>query len=802
MKSIRTLALAGVSFLSVVAPAFAQDNIAQGSEEAGIGDSEIVVSARRREESAQDVPLVVNAVSAETLDKLNIREFKDVQALVPGLQLGQSQNGIGSQTTLRGVAFDVNASGNNGTVEFYLNDAHISGTMIFQTMFDIGQIEVLRGPQGTLRGRATPSGSITITTRKPDLNEAGGYVSGFVNDIHGWNLNAAINVPIIEDKLAIRLAGVTDEGRGDLVRSINNPLEPHQETVGGRISVRAEPVDFLSLGGSYTRTQRKSRAFYQVESLNVRDVSAPASPVTIRAEDRLSVMQTPARFRQDFDILNWQAQLRFAGQKLDYVGSHTKQHVVTDVPSDVGSFYGSAYPLALRSASQATNQRATGTVHEIRLSNEERIGGMFDYVAGYFRETTDSPTSLTQQTPIFGGFPISPANLLFINNTPIARGGPTKEESFFGNLTAHIGDKLEVSGGLRHIKYHVESFLDINGVRDVNSIENRDFKATIYSAAIKYQVTPDIMVYASTGSSWRPGSSTNQVILRDIANRGSRIAPYFQPDPETSKSYELGFKSEFFDRRLRLNVTGYHQDFKNYIYSARNIFVSATDRNGVNTVLTAGPAIAASVPVKVDGVEAEIGFKVTPRFDIGATLSYSISKIKNAAIPCNDYFPADGIPDSSSQVPTYTEANNANGGQQIQLCNVNYRAGVSAPFSATLQSEFSQPVGFADAYVRGLFTYNGDSQNDPANAFDDVKAYGLLNLYAGIRAEDGSWDIGLYGKNITNVGRAITLNGAATNVSYRLGATGVVGTTTYRQVPGYTIPREFGVNFRVAIGSR
>lgn len=821
MKSIRTLALAGVSFLSVAAPAFAQD-VAQGPEETGVGDGEIVVSARRREESAQDVPLVVNAVSSESLDKLNIREFKDVQALVPGLQLGQSQNGIGSQTTLRGIAYDVNASGNNGTVEFYLNDAHISGVMIFQSMFDIGQIEVLRGPQGTLRGRASPSGSITITTRKPDLNEAGGYLAGFVNDIHGWNLNGAINVPIIEDKLAIRVAGVSDENRLDQVRSINNPLDPYQKTRGGRISVRAEPFDFLSLNGNYTRTERKQRSFYRVESLNVRDPSQPASPVTIRAEDRLSVMQTPARFTQEFEIWNWQAQLRYAGQKLDYVGSHTKQNVITDVPSDVGSFYGAAYPLALRSASQATNQKADGTVHEIRLSNEERIRGMFDYVVGYFRETNDSPTSLTAQTPIFGGF-VSPASLLLINKTPTLRGSGTKEESFFGNLTAHIGDSLEIAGGVRHIKYHSDSFLAIAGAcgtvtsaacRDPNLNEDRDRKATIYSASIKYRVTPDIMVYASTGSSWRPGSSTNPTILRDVANPGPRLLAFYQPDPETSKSYEIGFKSEFFDRRLRLNVSAYHQNFKNYLYSAPNIFVSGRSRSsGVDTVLTAGPAIAASVPAKVDGVEAEIGFKVTPRFDIGATLSYSISKIKNGAVPCNDYFlpngalGSDGIPDASAKLPTFAQANSVNGGQQVQLCNVNYRAGVSAPFSATVQSEYSQPLGsVGDAYVRGLFTYNGDSQNDPANAFDDVKAYGLLNLYAGIRADDGSWDIGVYGKNVTNVGRAITLNANATSVSYVVagasGFAGATGTTTYRQVPGYTIPREFGVNFRVAFGSR
>ncbi|MCW1431169.1 TonB-dependent receptor [Novosphingobium sp. JCM 18896] len=801
MKGIRAFALAGVSFLSVAAPAFAQDQVAKDSDEVGLSGNEIVVSARRREESLQDVPLVVNAVTADTLDKLNIREFKDVATLVPGLQLGQSQNGIGAQATLRGVAYDVNASGNNGTIEFYLNEAHISAGQLFISMYDVGQIEVLRGPQGTLRGRASPSGSITVSTRKPVLDQAGGYLNGFVNDIHGWNLNGAINVPIIEDKLAIRVAGVMDQNQENRVRSINNPLDPHQETQSGRITVRAEPFDFLSLNGSYTRTKRKSRSFYQFESANLRDPSLPASPVLIQADDRLSVMQFPAKYEQDYEIWNWSAQLRLAGQKLDYVGANNKQHFISGGPADTGSFFSAAFPLALRTAGQSTDSRGSETTHEFRLSNEERIGGMFDYVVGYFYDKLDSPTALIQQTPVFLGLP-GPTTPITVVNTPISRGGGSVEKSFFGNVTAHIGDQLEISGGLRHIKYHSTGFLTIAGTAVAAAAEDRRINATIYSASATYRVTPDLMIYASTGSSWRPGSSTNPTIFREIANPSPLLSSYYFPAPETSKSYEIGFKSEWLDKRLRFNVTAYHQDFKNYAYSSRNVFIAANRANGAPNVFTAGPAIAVGVPAKVDGIEGEIGYRITDRFDIGVTASYALSKIKNGRIPCNDYSPRDGVPDTSGAVPTYTAIQTANGGEQIAVCAVNYRAGVAAPFSATVQSEFSQPVGFGDAYVRGLFSYQGDSQNDPANAFDDIKAYGLLNLYAGIRSADGSWDVGIYGKNITNVGRVLTTKATPDTVSYQIGATGANGVSTYRQVQLYTNPREFGVNFTVRFGSR
>jgi iron complex outermembrane receptor protein len=158
-------------------------------------------------------------------------------------------------------------------------------------------------------------------------------------------------------------------------------------------------------------------------------------------------------------------------------------------------------------------------------------------------------------------------------------------------------------------------------------------------------------------------------------------------------------------------------------------------------------------------------------------------------------------------VPTFAQIIAANGGEQSALCTVNYRAGVAAPFSATVQSEFSQPVSdFGDAYIRGLFTYNGDSQNDPANAFDDIKAYGILNLYAGLRSEDGGWDIGVYAKNITDVGRVLITPATPQTVSYQVvGAAGVVGqtgVTTYRAVQLYTPPREFGVTATFRFGSR
>lgn len=116
MLSFRKFVLAVASLVAIAATAHAPS--ASPADDAGYEDGAIIVEARRRGENRQDVPLVVNAVTAVTLDKLNIRDFRDVPAVVPGLSLTLNANGIGSSSSMRGVNHDINASGNSGTIQY------------------------------------------------------------------------------------------------------------------------------------------------------------------------------------------------------------------------------------------------------------------------------------------------------------------------------------------------------------------------------------------------------------------------------------------------------------------------------------------------------------------------------------------------------------------------------------------------------------------------------------------------------------------------------------------------------------
>jgi iron complex outermembrane receptor protein len=820
MKIYRTLMLAGVGLAAMAAPALAQNATpANGqslatppvSNDTGVvADSQIIVQARRRDERLQDVPLVVNAVTEATLQKDNIRNFQDITTVVPGLTLQANANGIGSSSSIRGVNHDVNVSGNNGTIQYYLNDAPVGSDVIFQTLFDVNSIDVERGPQGTLRGRAAPSGAIAVTTHQPNLREAGVFVDGTVASHDAKNVTFGIGVPIIRDMLAVRVAGVYDTNRGDRVTSVNDPsIKPENTTKALRASVRFEPTDWLKANFSYTTLNHENVGFDQVESFSLIDSTKTAtagvpSYGTIGLGQRQSVEFTNRDSVQQYKRYDWHLTASFAGQSLIYVGSHLKQTYNVSTPQDVAGIF----PGLTTQLTQHTSSVTSDDTHEIRLQNESRLAGMFDYVIGYFHEQGPVSTNLTQGQVLqyqagTSGFNIAPRTTTTVSVVlPESR---KKEESFFGNLTMHLGEKAEISGGVRHIKYTDPGQpLFVNGGL-TSPATPANGHPTIYNITAQYHFTNAIMAYASTGSSWRPAAHA----VGDFSlNYSSNEQTFTNSPPETSKNYEIGLKSEWLRHKLLFNLTYYHQDYKNYPFRL------AGNGSYYINYAAAGPTVGffnfiSPVPVKVDGVESEIAFSPSHHFSIDATFNYSKSKLSGgAAIPC-DNLPAGLVP-TLAQLQAALPA-----GQHVGSCA---GSGLSATFqpkvSGTVTAEYSHAVNdTVEGFVRGIANWRGSSQNDPLNVYDNVGAYALINAYIGVRDAKAGWALTLYGKNVANLAKVSTLNGQPTSLSettiflrpptYRT----VIGTgsaTFQSNYTGVTVtqPREFGVNLRVAFGSR
>ena len=265
------------------------------------------------------------------------------------------------------------------------------------------------------------------------------------------------------------------------------------------------------------------------------------------------------------------------------------------------------------------------------------------------------------------------------------------------------------------------------------------------------------------------------------------------------QSYEIGFRSTFWDKRATVNVSAFHQTFTGYIFPVAPFYIlnnptaaASVPNNNANVVLGLSTT-AASVPAKVDGIEAELGFRPSDNFNLSATIAYARAKMSNAVLPCLPPGVAPGT------VPTAAQINpTANGTTQVYTCTINQSASKSAPFTASVQGEYNHPINDRmNGFVRSLVSIYGNSTNDASNPLDDVPAYALVNLYAGVRAEDGAWEVSAYARNLFNTFRVtdrsaplagVVTNAGTLNSNYRLIST--------------TDPREFGITARMSFGSR
>ncbi len=760
---------------------------------------EIIVTARRRAESLQDVPIVVNTITSEQLDELQIRQFVDIQTIVPGLNL--TPDNVSPNMSFRGVRFDTAASGTNPTVEFYLNDAPIQPVGVMHAMYDVGQIEVLRGPQGTLRGRASPSGSITLTTKRPDLESFGVFVNGSATDIGGRNISGAVNIPVVENILGIRISGLYDENERTRVKSVNDDRSPFNETRGARASLLLSPVESLSLSVVHEKLKSKGRFYPQVESANIADASLPPGFVHIKPGDRRAVINHGIDDDREFDLTNVQLEWQVAGQRINYTGARHVADGFSDRAFDAGDYFGPEFPSRFKIPGQVTTVDIKQQSHEIRLSSDERILDRFGYVVGAFRNKTKTDPSIVRPTLVVLG-PVAPTTNTTVVLTNIDRVGESLETSFFGNVTWHLTPATELSAGVRRIDYEQEAGLIVNGVRNPLADEDSDFTHTIYMASLTHRLSDNLMVYGTTGTSWRPGLD----VVGDFSLSKTDLQSSFQLlPPEKSTGYEIGFKSDWLDNRLRVNAAIFYQDFKNYPYrGAEPVFYVEVANNPAPPPATIERVSAFNfvgpVPVEVRGLEIDFSYRPTARWSLAGVFAYAEGKIQNGLIPCNDYFPADGAPDSPAQRPSVAQIRQATGGDNLSACRASYLSHDTPKWSSTFQTEYIalEGAGF-DIYVRGLLSTYGSSKGDPVNNLDGFSSYSILNLYTGIRDQSGAWEVSAYAKNVLDTEKVLTRNSRPYDVSFNVVGVGAMSPVSNYRGISLTPPRELGINFRYNI---
>jgi len=826
-------AFAGASATLMASAAAAQpapSPVAPAAGEAPTMLSEIVVTARRRSEALQNTPLMENVVTADSLQKLNLKQFQDIQAVVPGLSLAQNGSGYQAAASLRGVTFDV-STGAQPTVALYLNEAPVQALFLFQSLYDVGQIEVLRGPQGTARGVSAPSGAITVSSRRPDLAQFGGYADVNLTDLGGRAAQGAVNLPLIKDVLGLRVAGVIDQSDQDGVRSLHSALRPRQVTSSERVSLDFQPSDRFTANLTYQHLDKRLTDFDQVSGPGQGTVLNPA----LRPSQRVSVEDGPNEISQHFDVVTAQVDGRvLGGQHLSYVGSYLRFKIKTASSQDQGNLLPGAEPYARIGVAQEQ------TTQEIRLSSDKPLRGLLDYMIGAYYSWQNNGGHIVNTGPLLPGAfgdPAGPPDFAHFNpryQAPVIIDVPStlQETSIFANATFHLGHGTELSTGVRQIFSIAKSSSQISTGQIVAAVPlgftgaascaaaglgssfpgscdlvipgalqgAQPFRASetphIYNLSLSKRVTPGLLLYANTGSSYRP----------PVASIGIQGALAITPDPELAaltfhpsehtRAYEAGFKATFLNGRGRLNAALFRQHFENL-----TIFVPGVSYNNVPPGQTPAAAaglpgvyvpmnfdFTASVDALVTGFDIDSAFQITRNWNVTAQMSYADGKVQGSKVPCN-------VTDAAGN-PVF------NTGGLISLC-----PGASSSrlplWNASLQTEYVQQVNDkVDGFLRGLVTYYPQNRNRVEPDFT-VAQYSLVNLYAGLRGRDGAWEVSLFARNSFDTNRTLDVQSVQLNANTQLGTafSDLIHPTGY-YLTQVTPRREVGINVHYAWGSR
>jgi len=743
----------GIAFSSTAcAQADAQVD-AEGVNEGAV----IIVTARHREESLQDVPASVSVVSGSLLSASNTTDLENIAKFVPSLSF-QNINPRGTNLNIRGLGNNIGVAsdGLDPGVGVYIDEVYYNrpGTTAFDLM-DIESIEVLSGPQGTLHGKNTTAGAIKVTTARPR------FVPEVIAEVSAGNIGfmqakAVVNVPLIDDRLAMRISGIVTSRDGITKNTVTRDDKNNINAQLIRGQLLFTPTDTLSLRliGDYGYQNERCCA------LVISDIVSPANGKDFRALSALfgydpvvdpfarsNDSNRPAVIKNESGGVSLQADLETSVGVLTSISAwrfwnYTPSNDIDQTPVDVFV-------------------RGDNADRQDQFSQELRLasfgGGPIEYVAGlyFFDETIDAKI-----TAEFGdaamAYLISPAFPSIIVDgvvTDVTNRYRTTSLAAFGQLTWNISDRLSLTGGLRYSydnkrgSYEAEAsggvplvgplapfqaFRDAFAPTASFSLQYKP-KKLAGSANISYKLSEDVLLYANYARGNRSGGL-------NLVNLAPGISPIVKS--ETVDSFEIGFKSSLLDNRATINAAAYIQNDKNYQ-------ATVVDPSGRVTYLS-------NVP-KVRGKGAELSVAARPSDNLSLYASAAYADVKYAS------FPAGQCPLEQSNLPSCDLSG-------LQLPGV-------PKWAFSLGGEARQDVSVFDqeaqAYLAIDFSYRTSMNTTPQlSKYTVVPDLSLMNARIGIRAQNKRIDAYLFAKNIFNKDYFSTLIAGAGNTGVIFGKVG------------------------------
>lgn len=637
-RRVCALLSTSVGALTLGAPAFAQDDSDTGKTDV------IVVTAQYREQNLQDTPLSITAISSEMLQARNQDSLIQVAYQAPNVILSSMSStfgtGIGAQ--IRGVGqFDFNPA-LEPAVGIYIDDVYYASLVgANMDLLDLERVEILRGPQGTLAGRNTEGGAIRLISKKPN-GDGGGYVSAGYGAFNAVDVRASADFGLTDD-LAVRISGVHKEADGYIKRidygcAIPGNPEGIEPTIGNdncvvdrlgsvnytglRTQVQWEPTDRLAVTiiGDYTSSNETAGADITSVAANPNflcgryctyadfRLTGPAVDLTTGAMQAPDTFPSPRRIYNGWGVSG----------KLVYEFSDNFQFESITAYREYNTKFGTDddfSPQLLLQAGGSNELNFNFFSQEVRL-NGTLADGLAEFtIGGFYHDQKTVYFTLQDIRYVFG----PGTSWQFLGDDPVN----ADSKAVFGTLILHPTESLNITGGIRYTDEHkdytfVRSQITgakpafLTGPLDGLNIPYDGSKVD-YRASIDYRFSEALLAYATVSTGFKGGGVSPRPF-----NAGQALNGAFSP--ETVTNYEIGFKSDLADNRLRLNVAGFISKYKNIqlpLYDCS--FANPGDFGPCGMIKNAGDAT-------FKGVEAEVLIVPTEGFQIDASGSWLDSK--------------------------------------------------------------------------------------------------------------------------------------------------------------------------------
>jgi iron complex outermembrane receptor protein len=716
--------------------------------------SEIIVTARRRAEQVQDVPIPISVVGVKELDSTGSFNVQRLQQIQPTLQF-YSSNPRNSSVNIRGLGAPLGLT-NDGIdqgVGVYIDQVYFSRVAVATLDFlDIQQVETLRGPQGTLYGKNTVAGAINITSKAPSFTFEG-RAEVTVGNLEFKQAKASVSGPLA-DNVAVRLGASTTSRQGTIYNVASGTYINGQDNIGIRGSVlwKVSDVLKLTLSGDYNRQNPNCCAQIYVRYGPTQRAAARQYPALTAAFGYSVPSTNPFDRLTDVDAeLNALNVLGGASLRAEL---ELGNGVLTSVsawrfwdwgPKNDRDFTG----LPITTLSQNPTEQTQFT-QEFRYAGE---GKGFDYVVGAFAFYQDIHTTGTQrQGPAASRWLINPSNALA--NDPTVLDGLTANNDIrlknfsgavFAKVNWEVTDQFTLSPGIR-VNYDdkVGSYVSI--VRDgqgnlvpatggtARQIEQRtavtpqafrdeSFKEwnLTYDFTASFKPTRDVLIYATYAHTFKSGGlNLNGVpVVAGVAQ-----TQFAQVKPEKVDHFEIGAKTQFWDRRATLNITGYWTSIKDY---------QALVNDGQNSTLRGYLANAGQVRVR--GIEADFSVRPSDRFSFyvnGAYTDHEYVDFKNAPCPPELSGGPSGATPGAPGVPNAVSP---------AACDISgqWLPGISN-WAFSFGGEYNVPANLlgedGEIYIGGDGNYRSKfSSNASRSIYTDIEGYALANFRLGFRTE-------------------------------------------------------------------